>query len=244
MDIFPFSTGNKVELAFSIEPGGRIDLSLSTYDFDPSMESSIIESCDEDSSGVVDPDEIERILDPLIMGLTSKSPVRVDGSTSSPSLEYDHEGLLDSSPLKISMLASLEADLSEGSVMVIDISPFRSYMSNPSGESLAVDLLLSLPDNWEFIPMSITPVELGNYLSLDKRKIEFGSDDPASLDMIATGIHFEIRYETDDDEPPEEPVVYEEVPAWVYAILVLAFIGIAFLIIKFSWRKEPPPEGF
>jgi hypothetical protein len=171
-------------------------------------------------------------------------PVSIEGSDENPETEYIHKGLADSASLKIMLVSVFDADMDIGEPLTIEIAPFRNSLSGPSEKPLTVDLSFSLPDNWEFIPMSISPGGIGNYLSLDKNTIEMNSDDPGNLDLISNGIKLEIRYDPEEEDPGNDSVEYEDVPVWFYVVITAGIIGIVFLIFKFITRREKPPEDY
>lgn len=240
LDLFPFATGGIVDMSLSIDSTGEVEMSISTYDYDPALESLIVDSCDIDSSGNVDAAEVDSILDPLIEGLEKTPPISF-GQGVEATIEYMHEGLTDGSELRITMRASMTIDLYMEDSIDVDISSFRSSLESIPEEDLQVDLFITLPADWEIMPLSISPEQLGNHLSLDKRTMEMNSKDPSAIDLMGGGINFEFRYDP-EEEPQQDPVVYEDVPSWVYVLIGLVILGIAVIIIRFSWKREKPPE--
>lgn len=240
LDLFPFATGGIVDMSLSIDSTGEVEMSISTYDYDPALESLIVDSCDIDSSGNVDAAEVDSILDPLIEGLEKTPPISF-GQGVEATIEYMHEGLTDGSELRITMRASMTIDLYMEDSIDVDISSFRSSLESIPEEDLQVDLFITLPADWEIMPLSISPEQLGNHLSLDKRTMEMNSKDPSAIDLMGGGINFEFRYDP-EEEPQQDPVVYEDVPSWVYVLIGLVILGIAVIIIRFSWQREKPPE--
>jgi hypothetical protein len=240
LDLFPFATGGNVDMSLSIDSTGGVEMSVSTYDYDPSLESLIRDSCDMDSSGNVDDGEVDSFLDPLIEGLEKTPPISF-AQGSDVTIEYLHQGLTDASDLRVTMSASMTIDLDREDVIDVDVSPFRPSLDSIPEEDIEVLLLIVLPPDWEMLPLSISPELLGNHLSLDKGTIEIRSEDPSAIDLLGGGINFEIRYDA-DEQAQADPVVYEDVPPWVYVLLGLVVLGIAVIIIRFSWKRERPPE--
>lgn len=225
-----------------IGANGRVELSIATYDYDPSLESMIIGSCDLDSSGEIEKEEIDTLFDPIIKGLKMDPPIKINEKDEDISVEFEYSGLIDTSLLKITMKVSLNTDLDKKEMMSIEIVPFRTKTSRISNDPIHMDLLMDLPDDWEILPLSLFPVEMGNYLSLDKGTVEVISDEPLKMDMILGGISFDLRYDPSEADPSNDPVKYEDVPLWVYIVLILAVIGICLLIIKLTTKRGPPPE--
>ncbi len=242
LDIFPFASGDTVEVQLGIGPDGKTVLSISTFDYDPSLESMIIGSCDLDSSGDIEEEEIDTLFDPILQGLKMDPPIKINGKDEDISLEFEYSGLMNTSPLKINLKVSFNMDLDKKEKVSIEIAPFRTKTSRISTDPIHIDLIMYLPDDWEILPLSLFPVDLGNYLSLDKGTVEIISDEPLKMDMTLGGISFDVRYDPMEEDPSNDPVKYEDIPLWVYIVLILAVIGICLLIIKLTSRRGPPPE--
>jgi hypothetical protein len=231
LDIFPFGTGETLEMALVIGDDMEGTLTVSSGGYD----SSLVSALDKDGSGAIESNEEASVLDAIVLALKDDYPVSIDEE------EPDNLGVdADlSSSLEFSLTTSFLLDSLDS--IVIGIVPFRTTMPLEEEIFLSVKLTIELPEGYRIVPLTLYPEELGNHMTPDSAKIIFDSEDPVDLDLLSGGISFEVK-EDKDEQPQDDEVVYEDVPTWVYVLGILALIAIALIIIRSGKRKSPPGD--
>jgi hypothetical protein len=243
LDVFPFATGSTLDVLFRISETGEAELKISSYDYDPALESLIVESCDLDSSGAVEVEEMDHLLKPIEMSLMETPLLMINGEAPEMVVVFNHSGILDSSSLRIDLAVSISAGGSGKEERLVEILPLREVSAEVRDDEILSDLYIELPEGMVILALTISPGELGNHLSIDRRTIETSSTGATDFNSITAGISFEVK-EKPPEEETENNVAYEDVPWWVYVVAVVIVLIVFLMAIRFTLRKDPPPEDY
>lgn len=241
LDLFPCDLGRVFSLELEIESIGSGSLSIYTTDLGANTESALWNGMDGDSSGSVETAEVNGVISPVRLGLMDAPLVTVNGRSAVKDLTFSANGM-DDGEISLGWDCDIETGSSELDGLTISLTPFRFPDRLDPEDVMDLEISIKVPEGYKIVPDSIEPDIMVNHLGMEPNLITISSRDPQDLDLVTTGLSFNIKKE-DQGEQGDEPVIYEDVPRSFYLIVILIAVSVMiFMYVRSRKKSRIPPE--